>query len=74
MRCCRGSYDQIGRPLLVNTSFNKRSEPIVCAPEDVFRCFMGTDIEALVVGDCPLTKEQQDPSFQRRYEGAFELD
>ena len=41
-----------GCPVLVNTSFNVRGEPIVCTPEDAFRCFMGTDIEVLVVGNC----------------------
>ena len=41
-----------GCPVLVNTSFNVRGEPIVCTPEDAFRCFMGTGIEALAIGDC----------------------
>ena len=50
-----------GCPVLVNTSFNVRGEPIVCTPEDAFRCFMGTDIERLVVGNCLLAKEAQDP-------------
>jgi carbamoyltransferase len=67
-------HDRTGCPVLVNTSFNVRGEPIVCTPEDAFRCFMGTDIDVLVAGDCLLTKEQQDPLLQRRYEGAFELD
>jgi carbamoyltransferase len=63
-----------GCPVLINTSFNVRGEPIVCTPEDAFRCFMGTEIEALVVGDCLLLKEEQDPSLKRRYEDDFELD
>ena len=63
-----------GRPVLVNTSFNVRGEPIVCTPEDAFRCFMGTGIEALAIGDCYLAKEDQDPALRRSYEGAFELD
>lgn len=63
-----------GCPVLVNTSFNVRGEPIVCSPEDAFRCFMGTDIEMLVVGNCVLHKTQQDPSLALDYKNAFELD
>jgi len=63
-----------GCPVIVNTSFNVRGEPIVCTPEDAFRCFMGTDIERLVVGNCLLDKEAQDPALKRDYKGAFELD
>ena len=63
-----------GCPVLVNTSFNVRGEPIVCTPEDAFRCFMGTDIERLVVGNCLLAKEAQDPALKQDYKGAFELD
>ena len=51
-----------------------RGEPIVCTPEDAFRCFMGTDIERLVVGNCLLAKEAQDPSLKQDYKDAFELD
>ena len=61
-------------PVIVNTSFNVRGEPIVCRPEDAFRCFMGTDIEVLAVGDCFLRKEDQDPALKRDYKDAFELD
>src|SRR5204863_89432 len=63
-----------GCPVLVNTSFNVRGEPIVCTPEDAFRCFMGTDIEVLAAGDCYLLKEEQDPKLTRDYKNAFELD
>jgi carbamoyltransferase len=63
-----------GCPVIVNTSFNVRGEPIVCTPEDAFRCFMGTEIEVLAVGNCFLRKEDQDPALQQRYEGKFELD
>ncbi|SPE38283.1 conserved hypothetical protein [Candidatus Sulfopaludibacter sp. SbA6] len=63
-----------GCPVIVNTSFNVRGEPIVCTPEDAFHCFMGTEIEALAVGNCFLRKEDQDPSFKRDYQSAFELD
>ena len=61
-------------PVIVNTSFNVRGEPIVCTPEDAFRCFMGTDIEALAVGNCYLRKEDQNPAFSQRYEGKFDVD
>ncbi len=61
-------------PVVVNTSFNVRGEPIVCTPEDAFRCFMGTEIETLVLGNCYLKKEQQDPALKLNYETAFELD
>jgi carbamoyltransferase len=61
-------------PLLVNTSFNVRGEPIVCTPEDAFRCFMGTDIDMLVVGDCVLRKEDQNPALKQNYKDIFELD
>jgi carbamoyltransferase len=63
-----------GCPVLVNTSFNVRGEPIVCTPEDAFRCFMGTDIEVLVAGNCLLRKEDQDASLRLNYSEAFELD
>jgi carbamoyltransferase len=63
-----------GCPVLVNTSFNVRSEPIVCTPEDAFRCFMGTDIELLVAGNCVARKEHQDPSLRIDYKDAFDPD
>ncbi|MFQ5974116.1 MAG: carbamoyltransferase [Alphaproteobacteria bacterium] len=63
-----------GCPVLVNTSFNVRGEPIVCTPEDAYRCFMGTEIEVLVAGNCFLRKEDQDPSLKQDYKDAFELD
>jgi carbamoyltransferase len=63
-----------GCPVLVNTSFNVRGEPIVCAPRDAFACFMGTEIEMLVIGDCVLRKEDQDPKLRRDYKDMFELD
>lgn len=66
--------DLTGCPLVVNTSFNVRGEPLVCTPEDAFRCFMGTDIEVLVVGNCFLRKEAQDPALKQSYETQFELD
>ncbi|MCG2629830.1 carbamoyltransferase [Bradyrhizobium sp. WYCCWR 13023] len=63
-----------GCPVLVNTSFNVRGEPIVCTPEDAFRCFMGSDIEVLVVGNCFLKKEDQSPTLKLDYKNRFELD
>jgi carbamoyltransferase len=63
-----------GCPVLVNTSFNVRGEPIVCTPEDAFRCFMGSDIEVLVLENCFLRKEEQDPALRLDYKNAFELD
>ncbi len=63
-----------GCPVLVNTSFNVRGEPIVCTPEDAFRCFMGTDIEFLVAGNCILDKSQQNPNLKQDYKHAFDLD
>ena len=63
-----------GCSVLVNTSFNVRGEPIVCTPEDAFRCFMGSEIEVLVVGNCFLKKEDQDPALKLDYKNAFELD
>jgi carbamoyltransferase len=63
-----------GCPVVVNTSFNVRGEPIVCTPEDAFRCFMGTEIETLAVGNCFLWKQNQDPALKRNYENLFELD
>ena len=63
-----------GCPVIVNTSFNVRGEPIVCTPEDAFRCFMGTEIEALAIGNCFLRKTEQDPALKQNYEDKFELD
>ena len=70
----RSFKEQTGCPVLVNTSFNVRGEPIVCTPEDAFACFMGTEIEALAVGNCFLWKEQQNPALKRNYETAFAPD
>jgi carbamoyltransferase len=67
-------HQRTGCPVIVNTSFNVRGEPIVCTPEDAFRCFMGTEIELLAVGNCLLAKADQDPKFKLNYETAFELD
>jgi carbamoyltransferase len=66
--------DRTGCPVLVNTSFNVRGEPIVCTPEDAFRCFMGADLDFLAVGNCVLQKSAQDPALHEAYYGKFELD
>ena len=63
-----------GCPVLVNTSFNVRGEPIVCTPEDAFRCFMGNELDMLVVGNCVLQKAEQDPALKMDYSLAFEAD
>ena len=63
-----------GCPVIVNTSFNVRGEPIVCTPEDAFRCFMGTEIEVLAAENCLLLKEDQDPRLRQDYKNAFSPD
>ena len=60
--------------VLVNTSFNVRGEPIVCTPEDAFRCFMGTEMESLVIGDGILRKDEQERSLAADYKNEFEWD
>ena len=63
-----------GCSVLVNTSFNVRGEPIVCTPEDAFRCFMGTEMETLVMGNCILRKEEQNPSLRSLHANHFDPD
>ena len=63
-----------GCPVLVNTSFNVRGEPIVCGPEDAFRCFMGSELDVLVVENCYLVKEEQDPALKLDYRNVFDPD
>lgn len=63
-----------GCPVLANTSFNIRGEPIVLTPQDAFRCFMGTDLDMLVVGNCILDKDQQDLGLAKSYAGEVPLD
>jgi carbamoyltransferase len=63
-----------GCPILVNTSFNVRGEPIVCTPEDAFRCFMGSELDLLVVGNCVLRKTAQDPALRIDYSQSLEAD
>jgi carbamoyltransferase len=63
-----------GCPVLVNTSFNVRGEPIVCTPQDAFRCFMGNELDLLVVGRCVRHKAEQDIRLKQDYSSALELD
>ena len=74
-------YDLISRfkkktecPILVNTSFNIRGEPIVNSPSDAFNCFMGTNLDYLVIGNCILDKIKQNPNLKKDYKKEFELD
>jgi carbamoyltransferase len=67
-------HELTGCPVVVNTSFNVRGEPLVCTPEDSYRCFMGTEIEVLAVGNAYLEKERQPAHLRQRYEQSFELD
>jgi len=66
--------EKTGCSVVVNTSFNVRGEPIVCSPEDAFRCFMGTDLDILVIENCFLVKDQQDKTLFHEYKDNFELD
>ena len=61
-------------PVVVNTSFNVRGEPIVNSPKDAFNCFMGTELDVLVIGNCYLEKNKQDQSLKKDYKTSFELD
>ena len=66
--------EKTGCPLVVNTSFNVRGEPIICTPTDAFKCFMGTEMDVLAVGNYVLYKEQQDEALKENYEERYELD
>ena len=66
--------EKTGCPVIVNTSFNVRGEPIVNTPIDAFNCFMGTELDYLVIGDCILDKLKQDPNLKKDYTKEFELD
>jgi carbamoyltransferase len=63
-----------GCPVLVNTSFNVRGEPIVCTPEDAFNCFMGTELDLLAVGNAILWKQDQNSDLRKDYKNVYELD
>jgi carbamoyltransferase len=66
--------EKTGCPVLINTSFNVRGEPIVCSPEDAFRCFMGTEMDVLAAGNCFLRKAEQDENLLLDYKSAFDAD
>jgi len=66
--------EKTGCPLVVNTSFNVRGEPIICTPTDAFKCFMGTEMDVLAVGNFVLYKEHQDEALRENYEERYELD
>ena len=66
--------EKTGCPVIVNTSFNVRGEPIVNTPLDAFNCFMGTELDYLVIGNCILDKNKQDPNLKKDYTKKFELD
>ena len=67
-------YKLTGVPVLVNTSFNVRGEPIVCTPSDAFNCFMGTDLDLLVCNNFILKKNVQNQSLIKDYKNKYELD
>jgi len=71
-------HEMTGCPVLINTSFNVRGEPIVCTPEDAYRCFMATEMDALVLEDCLVQKHQmkqvEDSAAREQYLAQFQLD
>ena len=66
--------EKTGYPIIINTSFNVRGEPIICTPTDAFKCFMGTELDVLAVGNYLLIKEEQDGNLKESYENFYELD
>ena len=66
--------EKTGCPIVINTSFNVRGEPIVCTPTDAFKCFMGTNLDYLIIGNCILDKKTQDKRLIKSYKNKFELD
>jgi carbamoyltransferase len=77
-RLLQSFYRRTGCPVLVNTSFNVRGEPIVCTPQDAYRCFLATEMDVLVMEDCVLTKdrinETPDAIAREKYLAQFQLD
>jgi len=74
-RILKAFEERTGCGLVVNTSFNIRGEPIVCTPEDAYRCFMFTDMDALVMDRCLILKEEQPPmAGAEEYKNRFQLD
>ena len=66
--------DKTNCPVLINTSFNIRGEPIVNTPEDAFNCFMGTELDSLIIGNLYLEKRKQDKNLKKNYKNKFKLD
>ena len=66
--------EKTGCPLIINTSFNVRGEPIICTPTDAFKCFMGTEMDMLALGNYVLYKDQQDRSLEENYKERYEYD
>jgi len=66
--------EKTGCPIVVNTSFNVRGEPIICTPTDAFKCFMGTELDVLAIGSYLLKKEEQNMELKKNYEERYELD
>ena len=66
--------EKTGYPLIINTSFNVRGEPIVNTPTDAFNCFMGTELDYLIIGNCILDKSKQNQQLKKNYSKEFELD
>ena len=70
----RDFYKISGCPVIINTSFNVRGEPIVNTPADAFNCFMGTELDYLIIGNCILDKKKQNSDLKKNYKDRFELD
>ena len=66
--------EKTGCPVIVNTSFNVRGEPIVNTPTDAFNCFMGTELDYLIIGNCILDKKYQNKNLKKDYSKEFDLD
>ena len=66
--------EKTGCPIVVNTSFNVRGEPIICSPTDAFKCFMGTELDVLAIGSYILYKGEQNEALKENYEERYELD
>ena len=66
--------EKTGCPVIVNTSFNVRGEPIVNTPIDAFNCFMGTELDKLIIGNCYLKKNEQNSSLKKDYSKEFAKD
>ena len=66
--------EKTGCPIVVNTSFNVRGEPIICSPTDAFKCFMGTELDVLTIGNFFLSKDNQNNSLKDNYMDRYKLD